>query len=369
MHILPFKALFPNMELIPAPEYFFANVREEFPEYHQNGFFREAPAAGFYVYQIECPHRHYLGLVACVDLRDYTEGAIRKHEQTIADHEQKQMQLALRRNAGVKPVLLTYPHRPAIRQWLEQYAGDSAPMLEVHFEEEQQRHRIWVVHRAEDLQTIRTLFLEQVPVTYIADGHHRLATAALMHEKLDAAHDKEKYGMLIAAFFSAAELEILDFNRVVYALEDMDAATFMAKLSQVFDIEILEAAQRPERKHELTMFLHGHWYRLRWRPHVLAQSASGAGALDAALLNDWVLKHMLGIENVRNDPRIDYVEGPKGLEGLRKRALRDDRNAAFALYPIQIQDLFTLADAGEVLPPKSTWFEPRMKNGMLAQVF
>ncbi len=369
MHILPFKALYPNMELIPAPEYFFATVREEFPEYHKSGFFRKAPAAGFYIYQIECAHRHYWGLVACVDLRDYAEGAIRKHEQTIADHEQKQMQLVLHRNASVKPVLLTYPHRPTIRQWLEQQAGSSLPMLEVHFEQEQQHHRIWAVHQSENLQTIRTLFLEQVPVAYIADGHHRLATAALVHEKLDTTYDKEKYGVLIAAFFSTAELEILDFNRVVYALEDMDVATFVAKLSQVFDIEILEVAQRPGCKHELTMFLHGHWYRLSWRAHVLAQSASGAGMLDAALLNDWVLKRILGIENVRNDPRIDYVEGPRGLEGLRKRALRDDRNAAFALYPIQIEDLLALADMGEVLPPKSTWFEPRMKNGMLVQVF
>ncbi len=369
MHILPFKALYPNMELIPSPDYFFATVREEFPEYHESGFFHQCEAESLYIYQIHTARRDYLGLVACVDLRDYREGAIKKHEQTLADQEQKQMQLALRRKAGVKPVLLTYPDKPDIRQWIQQHTEYRAPMLEVHFDDDGQHHRIWAVNAQDDIEAILKLFLDQVPVTYIADGHHRIATTALMHEKLESPLEQGHYGVLISAFFSASELEIFDFNRVVEALTDISPARFMVRLSAIFEIECLSRPEKPSCKHELTMFLQKEWYRLRWKPHVLDACGAGVAALDAALLNELVLKDILGIEDVRNDLRVEYVEGPKGLEGLHKKAMKSEHTAAFCLYPIQIGDLFALADAEQMLPPKSTWFEPRMKNGMLVQLF
>ncbi len=369
MHILPFKALFPNMELIPSPDYFFATVREEFPDYFESGFFHHAETEGFYVYEIHSERRDYLGLVGCVDLHDYREGAIKKHEQTLADQEQKQMQLALRRKAGVKPVLLTYPKVPAIRRCLQQHIQDRPPMLEVHFEEDGQHHRIWAVDDPKGIASIQQLFLEQVPVTYIADGHHRIATTAMMHERLESPAEQGHYGMLISAFFSAAELEILDFNRVVDALDDISPTRFMARLSLVCDIECLAEPEKPRRKHEMTMYMKREWYRLRWKPQVTAHCGNGAEALDAALLNEKVLKDILDMDDVRNDLRVEYVEGPKGLEGLRKKALKSEHTVAFCLYPIQMEDLFALADTEQMLPPKSTWFEPRMKNGMLVQVF
>lgn len=367
MHILPFKALFPNMEYIPSPDYFFATVREEFPQYYDNGFFWSADRDAFYVYEIQTPRRNYLGLAACVDLRDYREGAIKKHEHTIAENEQKQMQLVLRRKAGVKPVLLTYPEVPDIQQWLRQHASEQEPVLVVHFEEEAQHHRLWAVTEPGEMEAIRQLFVKKVTCSYIADGHHRIATTALMHEKLETPEGQQHYGALLSAFFSSEELEILDFNRVVEAFEDITPTQFMARLSQVCEIELLDNPEKPRQKHQLTMYLRREWYLLQWRPEVLARH--GSDALDAALLNELVLKDILGITDVRHDLRIEYVEGPKGLEGLRKKAMKNEQTAAFCLYPIQISDLFWLADAGQMLPPKSTWFEPRMKNGMLVQEF
>ena len=369
MHITPFRALFPHMEFIPSPDYFFATVKEEFPEYYDSGFFQQFGAEALFVYQIRNPRRTYLGLVACVDLRDYREGAIRKHEHTIAENEQKQMQWALKRKAGVKPVLLTYPDVEGISRWIEQFAGKHEPVFEVHFEEDGQHHRLWAVSAPENIAFLQQLFLEKAPVTYIADGHHRLATTALMHEKLESPGEPRHYGTLLAAFFAAGELEILDFNRVVEALDDITPPKFMARLSQVFDIECLDRPEKPRSKYELTMYMRREWYRLRWRPHVLESHLQGAAVLDSALLNEKVLRDIVGIADVRNDPRVEYVEGPKGLEGLRKKAMKSDLAVAFCLYPIQIEDLFSLADAGQMLPPKSTWFEPRMKNGMLVQAF
>ena len=367
MHILPFKALFPNMEYIPSPDYFFATVREEFPQYYDNGFFWSADKEAFYVYEIQTPRRNYLGLAACVDLQDYREGAIKKHEQTIAENEQKQMQLALKRKAGVKPVLLTYPEVPDIQLWLRQHTLDREPALVVHFEEDAQHHRLWAVSEAEDMATIRQLFLEKVSCTYIADGHHRIATTALMHEKLEKPEGQRHYGTLLSAFFSSEELEILDFNRVIDAFEDISPTQFMALLSHVCEIELMSGPEKPRHKYELTMFLRREWYRLRWRPEVMDRC--GADALDAALLNELVLKDIFGITDVRHDLRVEYVEGPKGLEGLRKKAMKNEQTVAFCLFPIHVADLFRLADAGQMLPPKSTWFEPRMKNGMVVQEF
>lgn len=369
MHILPFKALFPNMELIPSPDYFFATVREEFPSYFQSGFFHQTPADGFYLYQIEDNRRSYLGLVACVDLADYASGAIRQHEQTLADQEQKQMQLALHRKAGVKPVLLTYPNQQQLDHWMHHYIATYQPLINIAISSDGQQHRIWAVQNAEDITSLRQLFLQLVPVSYIADGHHRIAAASLMHQKLENPLEQDHYGTLIAAFFADSELEILDFNRVVEALTDISAARFMALLSQYFEIECLAQAQKPTQKHELTMLLQKDWYRLRWKSHILQSHNSTGQSLDAALFNEFVLSEILGIQNVRNDARVEYVEGPKGLDGLRKKASKSEHSVAFCLYPIQMTDLFALADAHEMLPPKSTWFEPRMKNGMLVQPF
>ncbi len=361
MHILPFNALLPHMDLIPSPGYFFATVREEFAEYYGNGFFDKHQHTGFYLYKITGPLRDFLGLIACVDVQDYLDGAIKKHEQTIAEQEQKQMQLAMKRKAGVKPVLLTYPEVPDITAWMHQHIRQHASLLEVNFEAESQVHQIWAVTDVIALQQLQALFLEKVPVSYIADGHHRIASTALMHQKIEDGH----YNQLVAAFFSSAELEILDFNRVLEMSDDISAARFMARLSAVCHIECLNQALRPEKKHEMVMYLQRDWYRLQWKEEVLSDAAD----LDAALLNEKVLRDILGIYDVRNDTRVHYVEGPKGLNGLRNSVHKHKNAVAFGLFPIQMADLFKLADQGEMLPPKSTWFEPRMKNGMIVQEF
>lgn len=371
MRIKPFQAIYPNLDYITSADSFFSTVKTEYTDYYQSGFFHKAPQEGVYVYQIQKPHRTYTGIIACADIQDYIDGKIKRHENTLASKEQKQIQLILRRNATVKPILLAYPQVNEIDQWIATNIQDKTPFLDIFFDEEQQRHLFWEVRDGVHIQQIRELFAQKVPYTYIADGHHRTSSVALLNQRLGKKNPKKPYDLLLSVFFPSTELEILDFNRVVQSLGELSMTTFMAKLSQLCDIEILETAQKPTRKHELTMYFNREWFKLKWRPSVLQEYAdqNSEGLLDANLLNEKVMGDILGVEDVRTDVGIKYIEGPKGLHAIRSAAIKNNDSVAFCLYPVELQDLISVADADRVMPPKSTWFEPRIKNGLMVQEF
>lgn len=369
MHIKPFQASYPRLEFITAPDSFLASVKEEYVEYVQGGFFQQTSRESLYIYQIRTPRRHYTGLVACVDIRDYLSGHIRRHEQTLPDQEQKQMQLMLRRKSAVKPVLMTYRQVGRIEEWLNAYLRRRDPFFSVSLPGEDQEHHIWEVAEPHAIEELQRLFREQVPDTYIADGHHRTSTTALMYEHHIAEGAGEDYSQLLSAFFPSNQLEILEFNRVVEALDECSPTWFMARIAQLFDIEILAVPEKPRAKHEIVMLINREWYRLRWKPEVLAEYRDHPVILDAVLLNEKVLQGIFSIDEERTDDRIEYVEGPRGLDGLRQKVVKNDYRVGFCLYPIQLDDFFRLVDTGEMMPPKSTWFEPRMKNGLIMKSY
>lgn len=366
MHIKPFRAVYPKLEFIASPDSFFSTVKEDYPAYKQDGFFIKTDTDAFYIYQILTPRRRYLGLIAASDVQDFLDGNILKHEDTLTALEQVQMHLLFRRNAVVKPVLLTYPKVDEIEQWMEDYIKSGSSFFSIDFEFEEEHHRLWKVEDAADIAHLKRLFAEKIPKTYIADGHHRTSTSALMYEKSKDT-DPEKYRYFLTAFFSFSDLEIFDYNRIVRGLNDNTDAMFMAKLSQVFDIEVMSAPGKPSKKHELVMFFNHSWYRLNWRVKVLEKYTGRPVLLDATLLNEQVLAPILGIADERNDSRIKYMEGPKGIEGVREIVLRNENRVGFLLYPVGWDDFLKIADMGRIMPPKSTWFEPRMKNGIIVQ--
>ncbi|MEM1320945.1 MAG: DUF1015 family protein [Bacteroidota bacterium] len=369
MRILPFQAVYPNFDYIASPESFFGAVKYEYPEYKKSGFFNKTAQEAMYIYRIEGQTRNYTGLVACSDIRDYLEGSIKKHENTLASKEQQQMHLMISRDAAVKPVLLTYEDVPEISDLLRQYVKNNAPFYEVQFTLEAQKHIFWEVSDGNILQSLRNLFKTKVTQTFIADGHHRCSTTALMHERMKEKKDKRDYHMLLSAFFSADQLDIHDYNRVVEGLNDYSLTHFMARLSRLFDIEILDTAAKPKQKHELTMFVNREWFGLRWRPEILKTYQNQEIVLDTTMLDELVLRDILHIADIRTDQRIKYVEGPKGLEALRSRVIKNENRIAFCLYPVCLKDLMHIADQDKTLPPKSTWFEPRIKNGLIVQEF
>lgn len=365
MHIRPFQAVYPNLEYITSTDSFFSSVKKEFPEYFDSGFFNHLEEEAFFVYQIRGEHRTYTGIIACADIKDFLCGRIKKHEHTLAAKEQKQVQLLLRRRAAVKPVLLAYREVPEITRWSREIADGTAPFLRVFFEKDRQTHSLWKVTDKPLIERLQLLFSQHINNTYIADGHHRTSSVALLYNRTEEEHVKARYRNLLCAFFPSSDMDIHDFNRVVEGRNNLSLTRFMALISQLFNINPLEEPVRPRRKHEILMFVNHEWYLLHWKHQVLQTYSSDEAILDSMILNELVLHDILGIEDVRTDKRVDYVEGPKGLEGVWERATVKESCIGFCLYPILLEEMMALADHDKMLPPKSTWFEPRLKNGLI----
>ena len=371
MKIYPFQAIYPNFDLIPSPEIFFSSGNYDFSEHQKNGFFRKSGDDSIYIYVINAKHRSHVGLVACVDVRSYIEGTIVQHEKTLATKEQMMMQAFLKRQAMMNPVLLGYETDSRLDQMIAGIVKDCEPFFSINFEEDDQKHHFFRVQDKKLLNRICHLFEKKVERAYIADGHHRFVTGAKLFQTKSSKFDRShKYQYILCAFFPFNQLEIHDYNRVVHALGDISTAKLFAKMSRVFDIKYLRRPQKPKRKHELTMYLQHEWYRLRWRTKILKKyHRNHTVLLDTHLLNKEVMNKIVGIQDFCVDPRLTYVPGILGLRGLIERINAQANSFGFCLYPIKKQDWISIANKGESMPPKSTWFEPRIRNGMVVKVF
>ena len=232
MKIKPFQALYPNFDLIASPDSFCENAKETFREFQDSGLYQQFPQTAFYIYQIEDGHRKHTGLVALNDVADYFEGKIKKHENTISEKEQQQIQLFMRMDAILKPVLLTYPSVPAIENWLQQFIRTPAPLFSTRFEKDGQVHRMWPVKEQKDIVFLQDLFAAHVQRTYIADGHHRTTAVALLHERFRDKNPTHDFDHLFCIFLGADELDILDYNRVVEGLKQLSPTQFIVKIDR-----------------------------------------------------------------------------------------------------------------------------------------
>lgn len=369
MHIRPFQALFANTNRVNNEPSFFNTVKEQYLDYRQAGFFSPTSAPTLFLYNIQTPARAYTGIIACVELRDYLNRDIKKHENTIRRDEEKQMRLTLERQAAVKPVLLTYPEQEAIDRWIAQYIEDHVVSLEIDFPEDNQLHRIWAVDKKSDIKRIQQLFVANVPHAYVADGHHRLSSTALICETTKSKTIRKMYSELFCAFFPSGQLDILEFNRIIELPEVQSLAAFMETLQTYCEITPLAKPTKPTRLHQMTLCTSNGWYALSWKQEALMEFVNEPAILDTMLLNEIVLKRMMQITDVSNDSRIDYVNAQRGLETIQDKISKNAQQVGFCLYPVQFEDLVAVAEAEKVLPPKSTWFEPRMKNGLIVKPY
>lgn len=365
MQIKPFKALLPQTHHIADPGEFCGEAKNAFKNYLENGWYDRVREDAFYIYQIENGLHKHIGLIGLNHVDDFLEGRIKKHENTLHEREEKQKELFLRWKAILKPVLVAHRPVPELQLWLEFFAQTHNPLNIVKFKKEHEVHRFWAVTAPEDIHYLQNLFATRIRETYIADGHHRSSTTAWLHQS-PALHSLD-FSQLFTAWFAADQLDILDYNRVVEGVKKIGPARLMASLSQFFEIEILDQRRRPAHKHEIVMNLGKEWYALTWRHFILQQAPKGYNTLDAELLNEYVFNRIFDIKDARTDSRIIYVDGSRGLDGLQKLAKQKDR-AGFALFPVAFEDMARLADAGETLPPKSTYFEPRLKSGLLVRL-
>ncbi len=369
MKLKAFQAVYPNFDLVASTDSFFGSVKYEYPKYKDSGFFNKTPSEAIYIYEIKTKQRRYRGILSCVDIEDYKAGKIKKHENTLASKEQQQVQLMIARNAMVKPILLTYPSVKAIDKFIDDNIKSQKIFYKTVFEEEKQTHKFWQISDGQKIEQLKKLFTDKVLFSYIADGHHRCSTTNLLHERMTKKGDPRDFGSLFCAFFPAHELEIHDYNRVIQSMNEISPTMFMAKLSKLFDIEPLEKPIKPRVKNEIIMFFMKECYALKWKLSVLEEYKDETVLLDANLLDQKVLNEILGIKDVKTDTRIKYVEGPKGIDQVRLRTAKSEDRVGFCLYPVRLEDLMKIADSGMVMPPKSTWFEPRMRNGLMVQEF
>lgn len=369
MQIKPFRALYAKPQLIDSPGEFCGASKHAFKKHLEAGVYERMESEALYIYQIEMDRYRYIGLAGLNHVDDLLKGHIKPHEKTLEEREEKQRKLFLSWKAILKPVLVAHTPVPELQVWLNSYTAAHQPLSVIRFKKEQTVHRFWTITEPENIEYLHHLFATQIKETYIADGHHRSFTTAKLYQNPDMNPTGLDFTYIFSAWFASDQLDILDFNRVVKGIKKIKPVNFMAQLSRIFDIECLEQPRKPVRKHEIVMFIQNSWFALSWKDWVLRESAKGADTLDAALFNEWVAGKILGIEDVRTDTRIVYVEGSVGLEGLEKATGRKSGDrAGFALYPVAFEDMTQLADAGECLPPKSTYFEPRLKSGLLVRL-
>jgi uncharacterized protein (DUF1015 family) len=319
----------------------------------------------YYIYQLIMEGRAQTGLVCVSSIDDYNNDIIKKHEFTRPEKEQDRINHIKTSGAQTGNVFLAYRNQASIDAIIDKHKTTKNPVYDFTAEDGIQ-HTVWAVSDSETIQQITDLFETQVPCTYIADGHHRAASAAKVKLALgEKATEAADY--FLTTLFPSNQLHIMDYNRVVKDLNGHTEESFLAALANEFDIVKQEAAFKPSQLHSFGLYINKTWYALTSKAGTY-NDADPIGVLDVTILSNNVLAKLLGIHDQRTDKRIDFVGGIRGLGELEKRVDSGEMALAFSLYPVTIDQLFNIADAGEVMPPKSTWFEPKLRDGLLTHL-
>lgn len=343
----------------------YEKASELLAEQIQNGVYMTEEKPCYYLYELVMDGRSQTGIVGCASIDDYERGVIKKHENTRADKEEDRIRHVDALNAQTGPIFLAYRDRDDLREVVLRQKKN-APLYDFT-SEDGISHRVYRVEEEEDTGRIRDLFagMEQI---YIADGHHRCASAVKVGQKRRREHPgytgEEEFNYFLSVLFPDSELKILDYNRVVSDLNGLTEEAFLQEIEEQFSVECTgKEAVRPARKGQFGMYLGGRWYCLSAKNTDAVKKTNPVEGLDVSLLQDTLLGPVLGIKDPKTDKRIDFVGGIRGLSELERR-VHTDMAVAFSLYPTSIAELFAVADAGLLMPPKSTWFEPKLRSGL-----
>ncbi len=316
----------------------------------------------YYIYELIMDGRSQTGIVAAASIDDYQNNIIKKHENTLAAKEQDRINHIYTCDAQTGPIFLAYRDRDKINEVVGRVK--ETPKTYGFTSDDGVTHNVWVITESADIGVIRSEFADENRI-YIADGHHRAASAVKVglrkREENPGYTGEEEFNFFLSVLFPESELKILPYNRVVKDLKGMSKDEFFEKLSEIYDIEKTDAAYQPEEKGTVGMFIEDNWYVLKI--HDELKSSDPVEGLDVSLLQNYVLNPILGIEDPRTDSRIAFVGGIRGLGELERR-VNTDMKVAFSMYPTSIGELFDVADAGRLMPPKSTWFEPKLRSGI-----
>ncbi len=348
----------------------YAKAVENFRRMQDEGWLVRDAKPCYYIYAQTMDGRTQYGIVGAAACSDYQNGIIKKHELTRPDKEEDRMVLTRHLHANVEPVFFGYKAVPEIDAIVESTIKNEPEYDFVA--DDGFGHKLWVIDDQQTVSDIERLFATKVEASYVADGHHRTAAAARIGAEMAAQNPHhtgtEEYNYFMAVHFADNQLHIMDYNRVVKDLNGLSVEQFIDRIEDSMDIQDMGTEIfRPTHLHEFSMYLVGHWYRLTARRGTYDHTP--IGVLDVTILSDNVLGKILGIEDLRRSTRIDFVGGIRGLGELKRRVDSGEMAVAFALYPVSMDQLITIADSGAIMPPKTTWFEPKLRSGLVIKTF
>lgn len=339
---------------------------ENFRKFQENGWLVQDSKPCYYIYAQTMDGRTQYGFVVAASVDDYMNGRIKKHELTRRDKEEDRMKHVRNNRANVEPVFFTFPDNDSLEQILKQETAKEPTYDFVA--DDGFGHTFWVVDSDETIAKISSLFAD-IPNMYIADGHHRSAAAALVGAEMAKNNPNhtgsEEYNYFLAVCFPASHLKVMDYNRVVKDLNGLTTDEFLRRLEDNFVVELKGSEIfKPGRLHEFSLYIDGKWYSLTAKPGTY-NDADPIGVLDVTISSDLILRDILGITDLRSDKRIDFVGGLRGLGELKRRVDSGEMRMALALYPVTMQQIIDIADSGNIMPPKTTWFEPKLRSGII----
>ena len=345
----------------------YEKAAENFQKFQDNGWLVQDDDDHYYIYAQTMNGKTQYGLVVGAFVDDYMSGNIKKHELTRRDKEEDRMKHVRVNNANVEPVFFAYPDNEVLDRLIMRYAA-TEPEYDFIAPVDGFGHKFWVISDEKDIATITEEF-RKMPSLYIADGHHRSAAAALVgaeKQKNNPDHrGDEEYNYFMAVCFQASQLTILDYNRVVKDLNGLSSEEFLTRLSENFDVEDKGTdIYKPAALHEFSLYLDGHWYSLKAKDGTYDNS-DPIGVLDVDISSRLILDEILDIKDLRSSNRIDFVGGLRGLGELKRRVDSGEMRAALALYPVSMKQIMDIADSGKIMPPKATWFEPKLRSGLV----
>ena len=345
----------------------YQSAADHFKMFQDKGWLVQDNKENYYIYAQTMNGKTQYGLVVGAYVNDYLNGVIKKHELTRRDKEEDRMKHVRVCNANMEPVFFAYPDNSTLNALLNRYAA-TEPEYDFIAPGDGFRHQFWIVSDENDIKLITEEF-KKMPALYIADGHHRSAAAALVgaeKAKQNPHHTgKEEYNYFMAVCFQASQLTILDYNRVVKDLNGLTTEQFLKALAEDFEVEDMGTENyRPAKLHEFSLYIDGHWYKLSAREGRYDNN-DPIGVLDVDISSRLIIDKLLGIKDLRSDKRIDFVGGLRGLGELKRRVDSGEMRMALALYPVTMKQIMDIADSGKIMPPKATWFEPKLRSGLI----
>ena len=345
----------------------YEKAAENFKKFQDKGWLVQDACEHYYIYAQTMNGKTQYGLVVCAHTDDYQKGNIKKHELTRRDKEEDRMKHVRINNANIEPVFFAYPDNSVLNSLIMRYAA-TEPEYDFIAPVDGFRHQFWVISDQQDIDTITDEFAK-MPSLYIADGHHRSASAALVgaeKQKQNPNHKgDEEYNFFMAVCFQASQLTILDYNRVIKDLNGMSSAEFIEALKKNFIVEKKGSEiYKPAKLHEFSLYLDGEWYSLVAKEGTY-NNDDPIGVLDVDISSRLILDEILDIKDLRSSNRIDFVGGLRGLGELKRRVDSGEMRTALALYPVSMQQIMDIADSGKIMPPKATWFEPKLRSGLV----